>query len=260
MTTEETELRLLFNRQLPVYTEAGQQKLRDSTVLIIGCGGLGSTVATVLSRSGVGHLVLVDNDTVSLHNIHRQFLYTAGDVDKSKAECATVCPQLCLSRNTAIATRIDEPRTTELIEQYKPVLVVDCTDNFTTRFALNRACIKTGVPLVFGSVTALQGQLSVFAHFAANPKCPCWECIHPEPPPPLPAPPPVVPVICSVLGTLQAEQAIALITGVGDLLIGELLTVNLDKLTLKRYRLRERSKTCKACGVGEITTCAFRGF
>jgi molybdopterin/thiamine biosynthesis adenylyltransferase len=101
-------------------------------------------------------------------------------------------------------------------------------------------------------VTALQGQVSVFAHFAANPKCPCFECIHPEPLQPLPAPPPVVPVICSVLGTLQAEQAIALITGVGDLLIGELLTVNLERLTLKKFKLRERSPKCKACGVEDV--------
>jgi adenylyltransferase/sulfurtransferase len=252
MTTASTDLSLLFNRQLPVYSEPGQQKLKDSTVLIIGCGGLGSTVSTVLSRSGVGHLVLVDNDTVSLHNIHRQFLFTAADVDKSKADLATVCPQLCLSRNTAIATRIDEERTIELIRQYRPKVVVDCTDNFVTRFALNRACVKTGVPLVFGSVTAMQGQLSVFAHFEANPKCPCFECIHPEPLQGLPKPPPVVPVICSVLGTLQAEQVIALITGVGDLLVGELLTVNLERLTIRRFKLRERSAKCAACGVEDI--------
>jgi adenylyltransferase/sulfurtransferase len=249
---EYPDLVALFNRQLAVYSEEGQRMLHDSTVLIVGCGGLGSTVSTVLSRTGIGHLVLVDHDTVSLHNIHRQFLYTANDVDKSKSECAAVCPQLVLSKNTAIATRISQEVAVSLIQQYSPAVVVDCTDNFDTRFQLNRACVRTGVPMVFGSVTAMSGQLSVYAHFAASPKCPCFECINPEPLVGLPKPPPVVPVICSTLGTLQAEQVIAIITGVGDVLIGEFLTLDLKKLTMKRFRLRDRQQNCKACGTGDL--------
>jgi adenylyltransferase/sulfurtransferase len=246
------QLQLLFNRQLGVYGEEGQAKLKAATVLIIGCGGLGSTVTTVLSRSGVGSLVIVDNDVVSLHNIHRQFLYTDSDVDRPKVEAAAVCPQLCLSKNTPISTRVDEAKALELIEQYKPVVVVDCTDNFTIRFDLNKACVKTGVPLVFGSVTAMQGQVSVFNHRAANPRCPCFACIHPNPLTPLPSPPPVVPVICSTLGTLQAEQVIALITGVGHLLVGELLTIDLQNLKMRTFKLRDRSVTCAVCGAGDV--------
>jgi adenylyltransferase/sulfurtransferase len=106
--------------------------------------------------------------------------------------------------------------------------------------------------MVFGSVTAMSGQLSVYAHFAASPRCPCFECINPEPLVGLPKPPPVVPVICSTLGTLQAEQVIAIITGVGDVLIGEFLTLDLKKLTMKRFKLRERRQNCKACGTGDL--------
>lgn len=245
------ELENLFNRQIPVYKAEGQQKLRDSTVMVIGCGGLGSSCAAVLSRSGVGHLILVDDDIVSITNIHRQILYTHSDVGQPKAECAAVAPLLCLSKNTQVVAHVDEETAFQLVEQYKPAVVMDCTDNFDVRYAINYACAKSGTPMVFGSVTGGEGQVAVYCHTAANPMCPCFNCINPKRLQQMVKPPPVIPGICTTIATLQAQQAISIIIGVGDCLVGELATFNLLKLKLNRYKLRERNMECPVCGVGK---------
>ena len=241
----------LFTRQLPVFTEAGQKKLKEATVLVIGCGGLGSSCAMVLSRSGVGHLVLVDEDVVSLSNIHRQFLYTPEDVDNRKADCAVASRLLCLSKNTAVCAHVDERTALDLIEQYHPVVVMDCTDNFDVRFAVNRACAKTMTPMVFGAVTAAEGQISVMCHTAANPKCPCLACIYPDGVQGS-GPPPVIPGICAVVASIQAQQAIAIITGIGKILAGEFTTIDLLKMKMRTFKVRERVPHCKVCGVGDV--------
>ncbi|EAY12127.1 MoeZ/MoeB domain containing protein [Trichomonas vaginalis G3] len=238
----------LYNRQLKVYTREGQEKLAAATVLMIGCGGLGSTVSLVLSRSGVGHLVIVDKDTVAMSNIHRQILYNREDVGKLKVEAAAANPLLQLSKVTPINTHIDEAAASKLIEEYKPIVVMDCTDNFDVRIAVNAACAKHSVPFVYGSITGLNGQVSVFCYHEKDPNCPCFNCIHPEKPTPLEGPPPVVPGICTITGTFQAQQAIAIITGVGHILVKELFTIDIDRLKFRTFRMRDRNPDCPVCG------------
>lgn len=246
---EEEDFSILFSRQLPIYKEEGQKKLKESTVLIIGCGGLGSTCATILSRSGVGHLVLVDDDIVSLSNLHRQFLYNHADVDKKfKCESAAVSPLLCLSKNTAVNVHANTEEINQLIKQYKPCVIMDCTDNFEVRYAINQACADNLIPMVYGSVTGEEGQVSVFCHTSEHPNCPCFACINPEMPKPLEKPPPVIPGICSFVATIQAQQAIAIITGVGKVLAGSMVTTNILRLKLREYQLKDRNPECKVCG------------
>lgn len=237
----------LFKRQIPVYTEAGQEKLKQATVLVIGSGGLGSTCATILSRSGVGHLVLVDDDTVSVSNIHRQFLYTPDDVGKTKVDSAVSSPLLCMSKNTAICAHVDESVALKLIEEHKPCVVMDCTDNFDVRFAVNKACVKHSVPMVFGAVTGNEGQVSVMCH---GETCPCLSCIYPDGLPPS-TPPPVTPAICAIIGSIQAQQAISIITGVGKVLAGEFTTFNLGSFKMRTFKVRGRIPTCVVCGTDE---------
>ena len=237
----------LFTRQIPVFKLEGQQKLKDSTILIIGVGGLGSTVSMVLARSGVGHLVIADFDTVSLSNIHRQLLYSPKDIGKNKVDVAAENPLLCLSKITPLVIHINKEVVFDLINKYKPICVMDCTDNFTVRIETNYACAKLKIPFIFGSVTAEQGQVSIFCNTLKNPKCPCFACIHKEKPQSLPNPPPVIPGICTIIGTLQAQQAISLITGVGDTLEKELLTFDMAKLRLRRFTMRDRLIDCPIC-------------
>lgn len=240
MSTEE-----LFSRQIPVFSEVGQQKLREATVLIIGCGGLGSTVSTVLSRSGVGKLVMVDRDTVSLSNIHRQLLYSPDDIGKLKSETAAKNPLLCLSQVIPVVGEVTADFAFSLIREHNPICVMDCTDNFDVRYAINAACVRAGVPMVFGSITAGQGQVSVFC---ADENCPCFACIHPNKPEQLPTPPPVIPAICTTIGTLEAMQAINIIIGVGDSLKGKLLTFDLLHMKMRTFSLRQRDPHCHVCG------------
>lgn len=247
----EEDFATLFNRQLPIYHEEGQKKLKESTVLIIGCGGLGSSCSTILSRSGVGHLILVDDDIVSLSNIHRQFLYTHADVDKFKCESAAVSPLLCLSKNTPINVHATAEEIDQLIKQYKPCVVMDCTDNFEVRYAINKACVDNSLPMVYGSVTGGEGQVAVFCPTKDNPNCPCFACKYPEMPRSLDKPPPVIPGICSFVATIQAQQAIALITGIGTILSGYMASVNLLDLKIKQYKLKDRNPECKVCGISE---------
>ena len=248
---EESGTSELFTRQLPVFTEAGQKKLQEANVLIIGCGGLGSSCATVLSRSGIGHLVLVDEDVVSMSNIHRQFLYSPGDVSNYKVEVAAKSPLLCLSKVTPVCTHVDENVVKQLIDQYRPAVVMDCTDNFDVRFAVNKACADSMTPMIFGAVTGGEGQVSVFCHTSACPTCPCLACIYPDGMP-LGRPPPVIPAICAVVASIQAEQAIAILTGVGKVLVGEFMTINLMKMNMRTFKVRDRVQNCKVCGLGEI--------
>ena len=244
---DETEMSEIFNRQEKVYTKEGQKKLAAATVLMIGCGGLGSSVSLVLSRSGVGHLVIVDRDTVSLSNIHRQILYGKEDVGKPKVEVAAQNYLLQLSKITPINTVVDAEVADKLITEYSPICVMDCTDNFAVRYAVNSACAKHSVPFIFGSITALQGQVSVYCHHKYDNDCPCFACMYPEAPAQLPYPPPVVPGICTVTGTLQAQQAIAIITGVGHILVKELLTFDLEKLKFRQFKIRGRKPDCPVC-------------
>lgn len=233
---------------LPELGRAGQERLRDARVLLIGAGGLGSPAALYLAAAGVGTLGLVDPDRVELSNLHRQLLHGTADTGRSKVESArdrlaAVNPHV---RVEAIAERFGAGNALDLVRGWD--VVVDGCDNFPTRYASNDACVALGVPNVYGSVWRFEGQVSVFA-----PGGPCYRCINPRPPAagavPGCAEAGVLGVLPGLVGTLQALEAIKLMTGLGEPLAGRLL--HFDGLTMKfrEFRLR-RDPDCLRCAEG----------
>ncbi|OEZ56775.1 HesA/MoeB/ThiF family protein [Duganella sp. HH105] len=205
----------------------GQQKLLAAQALVIGAGGLGSPAAMYLASAGVGHITLVDNDTVDLTNLQRQIAHTTERVGQSKAASARITlqqinPDIAV---TALNERVDDARLAELVAQADVVL--DCTDNFATRHAVNRACVALGKPLVSGAVIRFDGQVSVFDPRGGAQ--PCYSCLFPQDQQ-------FEDVACStmgvfaplvgVVGAMQAAEALKLLMGVGASLAGRLLMLD----------------------------------
>ena len=232
---------------MPEVGMEGQLKLRDASVLCIGAGGLGSPLGLYLAAAGVGRLGLVDFDVVDFSNLQRQILHSTADVGRSKLDSAAeriagINPsvqiekhELCLNSQNAL----------ELIGNYD--LVVDGTDNFPTRYLVNDACVLTGKPNVYGSIFRFEGQASIFAHQNG----PCYRCLYPEPPPaglvPSCAEGGVLGVLPGIVGTIQATEAIKLILGVGDPLIGRLLLFDALAMHFRHVKVR-RDPHCLVCG------------
>jgi sulfur-carrier protein adenylyltransferase/sulfurtransferase len=219
----------------------------DGRVLLVGIGGLGSPAAMYLAAAGVGTLGLVDFDAVDETNLHRQIIYGTSDVGRPKLAAAA-------DRLRAINPRIalelyDEPldaaNALRLIERYD--VVIDGTDNFATRYLVNDACVMTKIPNVYGSIHRFEGQASVFA--AAD--GPCYRCLHPEPPPagliPSCAEAGVLGVLPGIIGTVQATEAIKLLTGIGEPLVGRLLLYDALRLRFRQIAL-PRDPDCPVCG------------
>lgn len=240
---------LRYSRQIrmPEVGEEGQRRLAAASVLIVGVGGLGSPAALYLAAAGVGRIGLIDPDTVELSNLHRQILYGTKDLGTEKVVVAEkgLCdrnPELVVE---ARAERFAAQNALGLVSEYDVVL--DGTDNFATRYLTNDACALAGKPNVYGSVFRFEGQVSVF-HAARGP---CYRCLFPEPPPmgtvPSCAEAGVLGVLPGIVGTLQATEALKLILGVGEPLIGRLLL--LDALTMRFRQVGiERSEACPMCG------------
>jgi adenylyltransferase/sulfurtransferase len=233
---------------LPDVGMEGQQRLKAARVLCIGAGGLGSPAALYLAAAGVGTLGLVDFDAVALTNLHRQILHGTTDVGRSKLESAAdtlrdINPHVALELH---ATRLDPSNARELIAAYDVIL--DGTDNFPTRYLVNDACVLEQRPNAYGSIFRFEGQASVFA--TAN--GPCYRCLHPEPPPPglIPscAEGGVLGVLPGIIGTIQATEAIKLILGVGEPLIGRFLIYDALKMRFRELKLR-KDPECPVCGV-----------
>jgi len=232
---------------LPQVGEAGQLRLREASVLVVGAGGLGTPMLQYLAAAGVGRIGIVDDDVVSLSNLHRQILFSTADVGAPKAEVAArklreLNPHVVVEPHTV---RLDRENALDLIASHD--VVADGTDNFATRYLVNDACILTGRPNIYGSIYRFDGQVSVFGHE----KGPCYRCLFPEPPPPGTVPScaegGVLGVLPGMIGTLQAAEVIKWITGVGDLLVGRLLMV--DALTMGMRTLHaERDPDCPVCG------------
>jgi adenylyltransferase/sulfurtransferase len=232
---------------LPGVGDAGQQRLRRARVLVVGAGGLGSSVALHLAAAGVGTVGLVDDDRVDASNLHRQLLYGTGDLGRPKLDAAAarlgdLNPHVCVERHQ---TRLTAANARALAAGYD--LVVDGTDNFAARYAVNDACVALGVPNVYGSVHRFEGQVAVFA----APGGPCYRCLHPAPPPdglvPDCAAGGVLGVLPGLVGTLQAAEALKLLLGVGEPLAGRLLVV--DALTMRFLRVAvARDPACPVCG------------
>jgi molybdopterin/thiamine biosynthesis adenylyltransferase/rhodanese-related sulfurtransferase len=231
-----------YSRQiaLPEFGEEGQRKLCDSSVLIVGAGGLGSPASLYLAAAGVGRLGLVDFDRVDITNLHRQILYGTSDVGKPKLESATnrlrdANPEIVIE---AHAARLTSENALEILAKYD--VVIDGTDNFATRYLVNDACVLLGKPNVYGSVFRFDGQVSVFA----TKDGPCYRCLYPDPPPPHLVPScaegGVLGVLPGVIGTLQATEAIKLITGIGETLAGRLLLFDALRMTFRTMRVPRR--------------------
>ena len=231
---------------MPEVGMAGQRKLKASSVLLIGAGGLGSPLAIYLAAAGVGRIGLVDYDVVSYSNLQRQIIHGTSDVGRSKLESAR---EQILEINPFV--RVDAynvPLTSEnaldILAPYD--VVVDGTDNFPTRYLTNDACVILGKPNVYGSIFRFEGQASVF--FAAE--GPCYRCLFPEPPPPGLVPScaegGVLGVLPGTIGAIQATETIKLILGTGDPLIGRLLIYDALNMSFDEVRLRKDPK-CPVC-------------
>jgi molybdopterin/thiamine biosynthesis adenylyltransferase/rhodanese-related sulfurtransferase len=236
---------------LPDFGMEAQERLKAASVLIIGAGGLGSPVALYLAAAGVGHLGIVDFDVVDLSNLQRQVLHGTADVgekklDSARRRLADINPHV---RLTTHDVRLTAANALEIIAGYD--LVVDGTDNFATRYLVNDACVILGRPNVYGSIFHFDGQASVFG--AAD--GPCYRCAYPSPPPPGLVPScaegGVLGVLPGLVGVVQATEAIKLITGVGESLVGRLLLVDALSMGFRTVNVR-RDPACPACGTREI--------
>jgi molybdopterin/thiamine biosynthesis adenylyltransferase len=228
--------------------EKGQRKLLRSKVLLIGAGGLGSPTALYLAAAGVGTLGVMDGDVVDITNLQRQVLHTTADIGKPKVESGSrtlraLNPDV---KVVAIPERITADNALELIADYD--VVVDGSDNFGTRYLVNDACYLAGKPQVHGSIFQFEGMASVFAPNQG----PCYRCLYPTPPPPGLVPScaeaGVLGVLPGMIGLVQATETIKLLLGLGEPLIGRLLTYDALGMRFREVRLR-RDPGCPLCGV-----------
>lgn len=239
--------------RLPGFSAATQEKLRRARVLIVGMGGLGCPAAMYLAGAGVGNLTLLDADVVSATNLHRQVLFDASCVGRKKVEVAA---QRLRTTNPFIAvetvdTFADADWLSANVGRFD--LVVDGTDNFSAKFAINDACEDAGVPLVFGSIFQFEGQVSVFHLRSADgtPGCSYRDLFRDAPPPTLAqncGEAGVVGVLPGVIGTLQATEAVKIITGLGTPLHGELLTYDALSATMRKLSLGRRAVSNQTAG------------
>ena len=229
----------------------GQQRIREARVLIIGAGGLGSPAAYYLASAGVGSIVLVDGDTVDLTNLQRQILHTTERVGTPKAHSGKATLQAINPEVevTPIAQRVDSDALGKLVSHAS--IVLDCSDNFATRHATNRACVIHRKPLVSGAAIRFDGQVAVFD--LRTPGAPCYACLFP----PSSGENEGIDELCStmgvfapltgIIGTMQAAEALKLAAGVGETLHGQL--VMLDALTMRWHTVRvTRDPACPVCG------------
>ena len=232
---------------LPELDVAGQQKLLDARVLIVGLGGLGSPAAMYLAASGVGSLLLADDDVVELSNLQRQIIHDTASIGQSKpASAAAAIRRLNPNvHTTPLEARLDEDALRSLLPGLS--LVLDCCDNLTSRHAINRACMAASVPLVSAAALGWEGQLAVFDPRDAS--SPCYRCLYPDQETAEQgscATNGVAAPVVGVIGVMQALQALKLIVGIGDGLVGELLVF--DALALEWHRLRvRRDVDCPVC-------------
>ena len=241
---------LRYSRQimLPQMDVAGQQKLIDATVLIVGMGGLGCPAAMYLAAAGVGHLIIADDDLVELTNLQRQVAYSQSMIGEPKVVSAQ---QTLLGLNpdlkiTALQKRLEGSELSEVVGQAD--LIVDACDNFTTRFAINSACIEHGKPLVSGAAIRMEGQVAVFD--SRNPTSPCYQCLYSQgdDEDASCSENGVMAPLVGIIGSVQAMEAIKLLTGIGESLTGRLLLLDASTLQWREMRL-PRDSSCGACGV-----------
>jgi molybdopterin/thiamine biosynthesis adenylyltransferase/rhodanese-related sulfurtransferase len=238
---------------IPDVAMSGQKRLKNSRVLAIGAGGLGSPVLMYLAAAGVGTLGVIDFDTVDESNLQRQIIHGQSDIGRSKAESArdSIREINPLVNVVVHEVRLENENVFEIFEQYD--LIVDGTDNFATRYLVNDACVLMNKPYIWGSIYRFDGQASVF--WSEN--GPCYRCLYPEPPPPGMVPScaegGVLGVLCASIGSIQATEAIKLLTGIGDSLVGRLMIYDALEMSYRTVKIR-KDPECPICGKNPTIT------
>src|SRR3954471_20571866 len=231
----------------------GQKRLKNAKVLAVGAGGLGSPALLYLAAAGVGTLGIIDFDTVDESNLQRQVIHGVSDVGRPKAESAAdSIREINPLVNVVIHnTVLDRDNVKEIFGQYD--LIVDGTDNFATRYMVNDAAVLLGKPYVWGSIYRFDGQASVFWEEHG----PCYRCLYPEPPPPGMVPScaegGVLGVLCASIGSIQVNEAIKLITGIGEPLVGKLMVYDALEMAYRTVRVR-KDPECPLCGKNPTIT------
>jgi len=238
---------------LPEVGMEGQQKLKAARVLCVGTGGLGSPLALYLAAAGIGTLGLVDFDVVDASNLQRQIIHSTKDIGRKKLDSAE---EKLLALNPALNvvkhdTMLSSANALDILKDYD--IVADGTDNFPTRYLVNDACVLLGKPNVYGSIFRFEGQASVFA----TKEGPCYRCLYPEPPPPGLVPScaegGVLGILPGLVGVIQATEAIKLILGKGESLVGRLLLVDALNMRFRELKLRKNPE-CPVCGANPTVT------
>ncbi len=238
---------------IPDVGMSGQKRLKNAKVLCVGAGGLGSPALMYLAAAGVGTLGIIDFDVVDESNLQRQIIHGQSDVGRSKAQSArdTVREINPFVRVILHEERLTSDNAMRIFEPYD--LIVDGTDNFATRYLVNDACVLLGKPYVWGSIYRFDGQASVF--WADH--GPCYRCLYPEPPPPGMVPScaegGVLGVLCASIGSIQVNEAIKLIVGIGDPLVGRLMIYDALEMTYRSVRVN-KDPECPVCGKNPTVT------
>ncbi|MFN8193643.1 MAG: adenylyltransferase/sulfurtransferase MoeZ [Nocardioidaceae bacterium] len=241
---------------IPDVGMAGQKRLKNAKVLVIGAGGLGSPALMYLAAAGVGTIGIAEFDEVDESNLQRQIIHGQSDIGRPKAESArdSVAEINPLVDVVVHAERLDNDNVMRIFEGYD--LIVDGTDNFATRYMVNDAAYFLGIPYVWGSIYRFDGQASVFAPTLAA-DAPCYRCLYPEPPPPGMVPScaegGVLGVLCASIGSIQVNEAIKLITGIGDPAVGQLVIYDALELEWRKLRVR-KDPHCALCGEDPTVT------
>src|SRR3954465_1005059 len=251
--TREELVRYSRHILLPQLGEDGQRALKKSRVLLIGAGGLGSPVTLYLAAAGVGTLGIVDFDTVDLSNLQRQILHGSSGIGGAKIDSAVdgvreINPNVSVEE---FRTRLTSENALDIARGYD--LIIDGTDNFATRYLVNDTSVLLGIPNIYGSVYRFEGQASVFG----APNGPCYRCLFRDPPPPDLVPScaegGVLGVVPGLIGTIQATEAIKMLLGLGEPLVGKLLMIDTMTMAFRTLSI-QRDPECPACGTHEITS------
>jgi adenylyltransferase/sulfurtransferase len=238
---------------IPDVAMDGQKRLKNSKVLCVGAGGLGSPALMYLAAAGVGTLGIIDFDVVDESNLQRQVIHGQSDVGRSKAQSAkaSVAEINPLVQVNLHEERLDSSNVMEIFSGYD--LIIDGTDNFATRYLVNDACVLLNKPYVWGSIYRFDGQASVFW----SEHGPCYRCLYPEPPPPGMVPScaegGVLGVLCASIGSIQVNEAIKVLTGIGEPLVGRLMIYDALEMTYRSVKVR-KDPECAICGKNPTVT------
>ena len=249
--TREEVMRYSRHLIIPDVTTVGQKRLKNAKVLAVGAGGLGSPTLMYLAAAGVGTLGIVDFDIVDESNLQRQIIHGQSDIGTSKAQSARrsvneINPLVTVNVHEE---RLDSTNVMEIFAQYD--LIVDGTDNFATRYMVNDAAYFLGKPYVWGSIYRFDGQASVFWPTAPGGEAPCYRCLYPEPPPPGMVPScaegGVLGVLCASIGSIQVNEALKLLMGIGEPLVGRLMVYDALEMEYRKIKVR-KDPECPLCG------------